>query len=246
MGEDHERIDALLAGYVLLGLTGEDAFEVDRLLSQHVPTCPRCRDTLAGFQAVEGDLGLVARPMAPPELLERRIRRDAVEVRGPRRRSASLVAVAAAVAALVGLAGLSMSLGTRASKAETQRARLMSMVKALQHPGVVPVSVESQKRPAAGMVEISGPGLQRMFLVGEGVPTPARGRVYQLWLGSNGSFVPLVDGSFVPDDGLVLLELTVDTSRYDEILITEEPMDQPRTTPSQDGHIWHAFLANAA
>ena len=63
MTEDHERIDELLAGYVLLSLEGEDAAEADRLLSEHVPGCARCRRTLADFQALSGDLALAAAPL---------------------------------------------------------------------------------------------------------------------------------------------------------------------------------------
>ena len=40
MNEDHVRIQELMAGYVLDGLSGEDAVEADRLLSEHVPSCP--------------------------------------------------------------------------------------------------------------------------------------------------------------------------------------------------------------
>jgi hypothetical protein len=246
VGEDHERIEELLAGYVLLGLSAEDALEADRLLSEHVPTCPRCRDALAGFQAVEGDLALSAPPARPPDLLARRIRRDAGEPPATRRRGAWLVAVAAGIVALVGLGALSMSLGDRASKAETQRAWLLSAIGVLQRPGAVPVSLQSREQQGAGMVEVSGPGLQRMFVIGRDVPVPAHGRVYQLWLGSKGAFVRVENGTFVPDDGLVLLELTVDTSRYDEILITEESMGEVPASPSGEGHSWHAFLAAAA
>src|SRR6266508_1773128 len=113
MNEDHDRIEELLAGYVLLGLSGEDAVEADRLLSEHVPSCPRCRDQVAGFQAVAGDLALAVSPIPPPDLLLPRIRRGVAETPVRRRNRASLVAVAAGVAAIVGLAGLSVQLGGR-------------------------------------------------------------------------------------------------------------------------------------
>jgi hypothetical protein len=50
------------------------------------------------------------------------------------------------------------------------------------------------------------------------------------------------DGWFVPEDGLVLLELAVDTARYDEILITEERMGDAPASPSHVGHSWYASL----
>jgi len=116
MNEDHDRIQELLAGYVLLSLSGEDAVEADRLLSEHVPSCPLCRDQVAGFQAVAGDLATAVSPVQPPDLLLPRIRRgvDETPIRG--RHRASLVAVAAGVAAIVGLAGLSVQLGGRVSR----------------------------------------------------------------------------------------------------------------------------------
>jgi Anti-sigma-K factor rskA, C-terminal len=241
MNEDHVRIQELMAGYILDGLSGEDAVEADRLLSEHVPSCPLCRDQLAGFQAVAGDLALAVSPAQPPDLLLPRIRRGVAEtVR--RRRRASLVAVAAGVAAIVGLAGLSVQLGGRVSRTEQQRGQLLAAMEVLQQPGANPVSLESQGQTAAGLVEVSGPGLQLMYVIGRDVPMPSPGRVYQLWLGTNGTFVRVEDGQFVPEDGLVLLELTVDTARYDEILVTEERMGDAPASPSDAGHTWHAFL----
>jgi Anti-sigma-K factor rskA, C-terminal len=241
MNEDHVRIQELMAGYVLDGLSGEDAVEADRLLSEHVPSCPLCRDQLAGFQAVAGDLALAVSPAQPPDLLLPRIRRGVAEtVR--RRRRASLVAVAAGVAAIVGLAGLSVQLGGRVSRTEQQRGQLLAAMEVLQQPGANPVRLESQGQTAAGLVEVSGPGLQLMYVIGRDVPMPSPGSVYQLWLGTNGTFVRVEDGRFVPEDGLVLLELTVDTARYDEILVTEERMGDAPASPSHAGHTWHAFL----
>lgn len=246
MNEGHDRIEELLAGYVLLGLSGEDAVEADRLLSEHVPSCPRCRDAMAGFQAVAGDLALAVSPAQPPDLLLPRIRRGVAETPVRRRHRASVVAVAAGVAALVGLAGLSISLGDRVSRTEQQRGRLLAAMEALQQQGTSPVSLQSQGQTAAGLVEVSGPGLERMYVIGRDVPMPSAGRVYQLWLSSNGTFVRVEDGAFVPDDGLVLLELTVDAGRYDEILVTEERIGDAPASPSHLGHTWHAFLAQAA
>ena len=66
MSIDHEPIEELLAGYVLQGLSGEDAAEADRLLGEHVPDCEQCRDTLDAFHAVTGDLATAVAPMTPP------------------------------------------------------------------------------------------------------------------------------------------------------------------------------------
>ena len=87
--QEHDRIDELLAGYALRSLTGEDAAEADRLLSQHVPDCARCRETLLALSDTVADLALAAEPIAPPETLLPRLHRE-LEPRGsaPRGRAA--------------------------------------------------------------------------------------------------------------------------------------------------------------
>lgn len=245
MNEDHERIEELLAGYALLGLSGEDAVEADRLLSDHVPSCPRCRDAVAGFQGVAGELALAAAPAAAPELLLPRIRRDVARIPLSRRRRAPVAAVAGVVA-VVSLAGLSASLGNRVSRAEAQRGQLLEVMQVLGQSGADPVGLQSQGEPADGLVQISRPGLERMYVFGRSVPAPAPGRAYQLWLGRDGTFVRVEGGMFVPDDGWVLLEVTIDPTRFDEIMITEEAVGSAPSSPSSQGHVWHAFLAEAA
>lgn len=243
MSQDHDRIEELLACYVLRGLSGEDAIEADRLLSDHVPTCPMCRETMAGFQAVAGDLALAPDPAPPSELLLPRIRRALAETPARRRpRGAGVVAVAASVAALVGLAGLSLSLGNRVSKAEAQRGSLLAAFSAMQQPGAIPVPLTSRGPASGGLAEISAPSLRRMYIVGQDVPAPAPGHAYQLWLGSNGTFVAVRGGMFIPEeDGMVVLELTFDPTPYDEILVTEEVAGSTPAAPSGT-HRWGAAL----
>ena len=240
---DHERIEELLAGYALLSLSGEDAVEADRLLSEHVPSCPMCRETLAGFQAVSAELSLSADPIRVPDLVLPRIHRGMAETPVRRRRNASVVAVAASVAALVGMAGLSVSLSGRVSKAEEQRGRALDVLAAMRQPGANPVSLQSRSGSASGLVEVSGSTLERMYVFGEGVPAPAPGHAYQLWLGSGGVFRPF-GAMFVPEDGIVLLEFTVDTSPFDELWITEELIGTVPSTPSPNSaHSWRSSLA---
>jgi hypothetical protein len=241
---DHDRIEELLAGYVLLGLTGEDAEEADLLLSEHVPSCALCREALSGFQSVAGELGLAAPPAAPPDLLLPRIRRELEQPAVRRHRGVSFVAVAASVALLVGLAGLSFSLGNRVSKAEAQRGTLLEAVSAMQQSGTNPVALENQGSASGGLAEISAPNIQHMYIFGQEVAPPAPGHAYQLWLGSNGTFVPAGE-MFTPEDGRVVLELTFDPSPYDSILITEEAAGATPSTPSSSLR-WSASLVPAA
>jgi len=236
---DHERIEELLAGYALLALEGEDANEADRLLSDHVPSCPTCPEMLAGFRAVTGELALTTAPSPPPDLALARIRREMGHEPVRRRRRAVVVALTASVVALVGMVGLSIALGSRASRAEEQRGTALALLNAMQQPGADPVALEG---PVGGMVEVSGPDLERMYLYGQDIPDPAPGNAYQLWLGAGGTFTPIGE-RFRPDGGLVLLELTVDPSVYDEVLITEERVGEAVSVPTfERGHTWRASI----
>lgn len=245
MTEDHERIDELLAGYVLLALSGQDAAEADRILAEHVPACVRCRGTLAEFQALSGDLALAATPVDPPEPLLPRLHLAMGEVplrgRGPRR--GALIAVAASAVALVAMGGLSLVLGSRLSQAETRAGTALEILSAMRSPGAQPVTVtpQGQTPPESGMVEVSAPHIRRLYVAAEYCPEPSPGRAYQLWLGSNGEWTP-VGEMFWPDEGVLLLEVSVDVSKYDEIWITEETIGSPPSVPNTNGPSWRASL----
>ncbi len=243
MNDEHERNLELLAGYALLALEGKDAEEADRLLTEHVPWCATCRTSLEDFRALTGDLALAAGPSEPPDLVLARVRRGLSDVPVRRRRGAGLAALAASVAALVGMAGFSLSLGSRVTRAEQDRGTALEVLSAMQQPGANPVALEATSSTTpGGLVEVSGPGLERMYLYGDEVPSPSPGSAYQLWLGSAGTFTA-VGEPFVPANGIVLLRLTVDPSRYDEVLITEEPLDAVPTVPTPEGgHTWHASI----
>jgi hypothetical protein len=244
--EDHERIDELLAGYVLLSLSGEDAAEADRVLIDHVPSCPRCRATLSDLEAVSGDLALAAPPVDPPETLLPRLHRamDDVPLAGRTRRRGALIAVAASAVALVAMGGLSLVLGSRLSNAETRTGTALEILSAMRSPGASPVNVtpQDQTPPDSGMVEVSAPNIRRLYIAAEFCPEPAPGHAYQLWLGSNGEWTP-VGEMFWPDDGILLLEVTdVDVSQFDQVWITQEPVGQPPTQPTTDGPSWFGSL----
>ena len=243
--EDHERVEELLAGYALLSLEGEDALEADRLLEIHVPGCPSCRRMLSTFRALSGELALATEPHPPPEpILPRihRMMRDGTSTSPPARRGI-LLAVAASFVAVAVMGGLSLSLGARVSEAEADRSTAMEILSAMRSPGAW-IDLDPQAGTPAGsaFVEVSAPHVRRIYLASEDCPEPAPGHAYQLWLGDEGAFVP-VGEMFLPEDGVVLLELTVDVSRYDEIWITEELAGTRPSRPRADGgRSWRASL----
>lgn len=222
---DHERIDELLAGYVLRCLEGEDAAEADRVLAEHLPRCPRCRTTLLELQEVASELALAAPPIDPPETLLPRLLRE-LEPR-QRRRPVAMLAVAASVVAVIGLTGTWLQ-GRFADESGARRDALANILDfAQQH--------DAQMVPVGNVTEISAPDVQEMYLYGDSVPQPPDGTVYGVWLVVDGS--PRLAGTFVPDGGWVYLRVTFE-SRYDGLMITLEPED---SEPSQPGPVvWQA------
>lgn len=224
--EEHEAIEELLAAYALRALPPAAAADADRLLAEHVPGCPRCRDALEGFRAVAGELALDATPIDPPEILLGRLRRAVAEA--PRGRRPAPALLAAGVAALLAVSGLAVSLGRRADQASSLLGTLTSALAGMP-AGASPLGFHEEDPRAAGSL-VGIPNLERVVLVGEHVPPPAPGHVYRVWVGRDGAYEPLAD--FVPEGGIVILELAVDRSRVDEILVTEEPDAPPGPAPA--------------
>ena len=222
MIDDHERVEELLAGYVLRSLSGDDAAEADRLLSDHVPDCGACRGSLMSFQELTADLALAAEPVTPPETLLPRLHRE-LEPPAPRRRPVQMFAVAAGVVAVVGLAGLTVSQNIRANNADVR-------ADALANAAQLVTRDDANLVPVGPVHEVSAPGEEEFYVMGEGVASPAEGMVYRVWLVSGGT--PTFVGDFLPDDGQVFLVVPFDPSSYDDLWISVEPADAPTDVPT--------------
>ena len=222
MTNDHEAIDELLAGYVLRSLSGEDAAEADHLLSDHVPTCAACRDTLAAFQDLSADLALDAAPLTPPETLLPRLHRE-LEPPASRRRPVQIFAVAASVVAVVGLAGLAVTQGLRASDANSRAEDFRSAAQMALRP-------DSNQVPVGPVNELTAPGVEEFYVMGDNCPQPPEGSVYRVWIVAGGQ--PTFVTDFLPEDGQVFLSIPFDPSRYDDLWISVEPAGSEPTTPT--------------
>jgi hypothetical protein len=218
---DHGAIEELLAGYVLGSLSGADAAEADRSLSEHVPGCLDCRTMLDDFQRVAADVGLAAEPIEPPETLAPGLRRE-LDRQAPSRRPLRFVAVAAGVAAVVGLAGLTVSQNIRANNADV---RADSMADA----AVLATRPDARMVDVGPVQELSAPGEEMLYVMGDDVPMPPADSVYRVWLVSDGS--PTFVGEFTPDEGRVLVEVPFDPGVHDELWISIEPADAPTERP---------------
>ena len=218
---NHEAMQELLAGYALRSLAGEDAVAADRLLVDHVPGCLDCRRTLEAFQLVSADLALDAHPVTPPETLLPRLHRE-MGSQARRRRPVYLVAVAASVAAVVGLGGFAITQGYRANRVQ---GRFQQVTDAMNFARTNNASMT----PVGPVSDISSPGVRECYIYGSEVPMPASGFTYRLWVvqGSHATF----EGDFVPEDGVVILRLALDPTTYDALLVTEERAGSVPTTP---------------
>ncbi len=228
MTETHEAIEELLAGYVLRSLSGEDAERADHLLSDHVPHCPACRDSLAMFQGVTADLALDASPIRPPDTLLPRLHRD-LGAQDRRRRPVAVFAVAASVVAVVGFAGLAVTQNMRVNDTRSRMDDIRSAMDFATRPGASMVQVDSSDSNTEPITEISHPGTERFYLVGNDVPMPPEGAVYRVWLlsGTQATFAT----DFVPEPGMMVVELEFDPSLYDRILISVEMEGSTPDTP---------------
>ena len=240
---DHQRIDELIAGHVLRALEGEDAAEAERVLAEHVPTCPRCRSILDELEETAGDLALAAGPAPPPELLLTRLHREIRETGRERRRPVGSWIWMAAAVTVVGLTVWNAVLHTRLSNELDTKRRISTAMGVLSQPGYRTVSFDTTRKAPSHMRAAFRPGDARVVLFGSNIPDPKPGNVYRLWVGRQGHFVPR--GDFAPEEGLVALLFPIDLSRYDEILITEEPAGVPSAEPAGQER-WSATIQRAA
>jgi hypothetical protein len=213
---DHQRVDELLAGYVLRSLSGDDAAEADWLLSEHVPDCDICRRTLSDFQELTSDLALDPLPMPPPDTLLPRLHRE-LEPASRRRRPMQLFVVAAGVVAFVGLAGLSVTQNMRASHSRSRLADISAALDKATAQGAKVVPVGPAK-------EISAPGSADGYLYGRNVPAAPSGQVYRVW-------IVHVDGTYgfageLPiEDGYAYMHFVFEPANFAGIEVTQEPSD---------------------
>ena len=228
--DEHERIEELLAGYALRALSGEDAAEADRLLSEHVPGCDRCRATLLAFTDTVADLGLTATPLAPPDMLLPRLHRE-LEPRAARRPVGRWTGVAAGVAVVVA-AGLALSQGMRASDLEQRNAQVNELLNYMQRTGATSDRLEEAATAgSAPMSEVSAPDAGHFYLLGNDVPAPPPGTAYRIWL-SDG--VEVVFAGEIPwGPGVHVVKVPFDRSRFDRVLVTIEEIGLSPSAPGQ-------------
>jgi hypothetical protein len=233
--QDHERIEELLAGYAVRALSGEDAVEADRLLSEHVPSCARCRATLLAFTGTAADLAFAVDPIDPPKILLARLHRE-LEPR-TRRPLGWWAGVAAGAAVAVVAAGLALSQGMRALDLEHRNDLVNEVLQYIQRPGASSDRlVGAETSGTAPMSEVTAPDVGYFYLLGTDVPPPPPGTVYGIWL-SDG-LDPVFAGIFPWGPGVRVVKVPFDRSRFDRMLVTVEEVGPAPEAPGPP--VWEA------
>lgn len=175
----------------------------------HVSTCVGCRAELDAFARVTDRMALAVPQYEPPRRLRRAVMSE-IAAAGRRRRSmpqplrapAAALAVAALAAVAIGFAGV-VALSPRAPATRTIAARVAD--------------------PHA-RAELRFQGRHAELLV-RGMPQPAAGDVYEVWLvrrrGGAPQPTPALFGVTSRGDGVVAVPGNVPTLRA--VLVTEEP-----------------------
>ena len=198
-----ERLEELMAGYVLGNLSSEEAEELNQLLTEH----PELATEVQQLQEVLEVLPYALPEVEPPQQLRQSIL-DTVSaessiVSNPqpvpqrrRRRNSPLFwsRIVGSVAALLVLALVfeNYRIRGRVENLEAEVAPREAVIAMLQKPDthVVPLKGMAQASAATGSMIVT-PGDSKAVLILKNLPVLPKGQVYQLWSVVNDETIPL-------------------------------------------------------
>ena len=200
-------VHSLVAPYALDSLGDEE----ERGFEQHLATCERCREELAGLREAAASLAYgVAGPEPPTALKERiltqaRAERPNVTVLPRRRRGwAAPLAAAAALAA-----GVALGFGVWSA---TRPATRDSFSAVLAQPGARLVPLDGR-----GAVAVAPDGTAALVFT---VPPAPAGKAYEAWVIQGGTPTPA--GLFEGGDGTSVLDIEQPVRRGAVVAVTLE------------------------
>ncbi|WP_329016304.1 anti-sigma factor [Streptomyces sp. NBC_00690] len=213
-------LHTLTGAYVLHALGPQERAEFER----HLTDCSSCEQEVRELAATAGRLSMAVAMVPPPELKQQVMRRISNErqvppgpgrsrpVRGGRGRALSRFALAACVAAAVGLGGTTVWQHQQAEDARqaAQRAeqRSADLAAVLAAPDAK-VSTGALPGGGSGTVVVARSLNQAAFFT-TNMPEPPAGKVYQLWFNDDGTMrsAGLMDSA--ASDNAVLMKGPVD------------------------------------
>ncbi|MFE7581961.1 anti-sigma factor domain-containing protein [Streptomyces gardneri] len=242
MNQHRSDLHALAAAYALDAL---DPAERDEFAA-HLAHCEECRRDVAEFEATAARLAGAVAQDPPPALKQRTMAAvDGVRQLPPQvpatgeahrlirvlRRKAVPLALAASVAAAVSFAGLAAWQHQESQDAQQQAQQVEQQLDAVSTVLAAPDARTVHGRATNGALTtvISSDRQNRAVFTATGLPTPAEGKTYQLWLDQNGTMQP---AGFIHADGTVPLDGAI--AEATAVGLTQEPAGgspQPTTTP---------------
>ncbi len=259
MSEQHAAADvhASSGAYVMDALDQAEWVEFER----HLRTCESCRTEVTGMSEAAGSLSLIAMVPPPPEVLERTLaqvrtirplppldrpegsRVDELAIRRARRsarfsRVMSVAALVVALAAAAGFVATQRQLSqTRAEQVAAQRqlADQQSQLRATQTILATPDLTKVTAAVAGGGngTVLASDTLGEALFVAAGLPQPASGQTYQLWLIDKAGKAASA-GTFDPVSGTARQVLSGDLAKTAAVGMSLEPTGgstSPTTTP---------------
>lgn len=232
---EHARIEELIAAYAIDALPEDEARETGRELLDHLASCAACQGLYGQLRETSADLALAAEPEPVPASLRARVMDVTREAPAQIARPApSLVrrALAAAVAAVLALGGVSAFLGAQLNEARGERERARQVLAFINEPSTTVTTMRAAR--GAGRMTLAVQGDGRALLIGSDLELPPE-RVFEIWLVRGAKVVPA--GVFVDDGGTAVVELRVDPDRDLGVAITieRERVEQPTSEPVFQG-----------
>ncbi|MGW0753370.1 anti-sigma factor [Streptomyces sp. NPDC002587] len=242
MSQHRSDVHALVAAYALNALDPSER----EAFTAHLEQCEACRQEAAEFEATAARMAAPAAQAPPAAMKDRTMAAlDGVRQLPPRvgasaspaaftgvlRRKAGLLALAASLATAASFAGLAAWQSQEGERYE-QRARqaeqrLDDVSTVLAAPDAR--TAHRQTSNGASTTVVASKRQNKAVFTAAGLPAPAPGRTYQLWLDHEGTMRP---AGFVDRDGTVLID--GDTAGATAVGLTLEPAggsSQPTTAP---------------
>jgi anti-sigma-K factor RskA len=217
---------------VLAGAYALDALDDDEraVFEEHLRTCESCTDEVAGLRLAAAELNHLTET-APPAQLRGQVLSAISQVRPlppvpdnlialrRARTSRSVWQLVAAACALVAI--VVSGWGYSQHRDATRTASVQSSMQALLHAPDLKVRTTALRQGSGTLLYSTGE--QRVMLIGQGLPAPAAGKTYQLWmLSASGKAVSAA--TFRPDHaGNVQLPVNGDLSGFARMAISVEP-----------------------
>jgi anti-sigma-K factor RskA len=223
---DHESIEGLIPAYALGAADPDES----RIVEAHLVACATCRDLLAEYRDLSGDLLFAAPAMAAPAGITERMRERLTPVRheaAPRawwtRLRGALLVPALAAAVLLLLITNIYWFG-RMNRLDRQVAQQASLVASLANAPAIALRAEASSPYAQGVVYKSTDS-QAALLCVYGMPALPSDKAYQLWLikdgkrESGGVFQVSANGF-----GFLMVKPAHPLTDYSSVGITVEPI----------------------